>query len=486
LDVAIVGSGLAGLTAAVDLVDAGHKVDIYDARPYVGGKVASWEDSEGNHIEMGLHVFFFNYANLFALMRKVGAIDNLLPKDHTHLFVNHGGEVKSLDFRFMLGAPFNGLKAFFTTPQLDWIDKLRNALALGTSPIVRGLVDYEGAMKTIRALDSISFQEWFLSHGGSKKSIKRMWNPIAYALGFIDCEEISARCMLTIFMMFAAKTEASKLNLLKGSPHKWLTKPILDYIESKGGKLHLSNRVQKINYENELSPHITGLSVKTPEGETLIKADQYLAACDVPGIQRLIPPEWRRFEQFKGIDKLQAVPVATVQLRYNGWVTELKDDLARVNLNNPCGLDNLLYTADADFSCFADLALSSPEDYRLDGMGSLLQCVLTPGDPWITKPAEQIVEHTDLQVRKLFPSSTQLKLIWSNVVKLSHSLYRESPGMEPYRPDQSTSIDNFFLAGSYTKQDYIDSMEGATMSGHLAANAMLKKAEKNLITPINK
>ena len=486
MKIAIVGSGLAGLTAAVDLLDAGHTVDIYDARPFVGGKVASWEDSEGNHIEMGLHVFFFNYANLFALMRKVGAIENLLPKDHTHLFVNLGGEVKSLDFRFMLGAPFNGLKAFFTTPQLDWIDKLRNAIALGTSPIVRGLIDYEGAMKTIRALDSISFQEWFLNHGGSKKSIKRMWNPIAYALGFIDCEEISARCMLTIFMMFAAKTEASKLNLLKGSPHRWLTKPILDYIESKGGKLHLSNRVQKINYENELSPQITGLSVKTPDGEILIKADQYLAACDVPGIQRLIPSEWRRFKQFEAIDKLQAVPVATVQLRYNGWVTELKDARARVNLNKPSGLDNLLYTADADFSCFADLALSSPEDYRLDGMGSLLQCVLTPGDPWITKSAEKIVDHTDLQVRKLFPSSQSLKLIWSNVVKLSHSLYRESPGMEPYRPEQSTAIDNFFLAGSYTKQDYIDSMEGATMSGHLAAKEMLKQAEKKLLTPNNK
>jgi zeta-carotene desaturase len=39
------------------------------------------------------------------------------------------------------------------------------------------------------------------------------------------------------------------------------------------------------------------------------------------------------------------------------------------------------------------------------------------------------------------------------------------------------------MAGSYTKQDYIDSMEGATMSGHLAAAAILeKKAElaKNL------
>ena len=107
--VAIVGAGLAGLAAAVDLVDAGHQVDLYEARPFMGGKVGSWEDPDGNHIEMGLHVFFFNYANLFALMRKVGAIDNLLPKDHTHLFVNKGGDLRELDFRFPIGAPFNDL-----------------------------------------------------------------------------------------------------------------------------------------------------------------------------------------------------------------------------------------------------------------------------------------------------------------------------------------------------------------------------------------
>ncbi len=477
--VAIVGAGLAGLTAAVDLVDAGHTVNLYEARPFVGGKVASWEDPNGNHIEMGLHVFFFNYSNLFALMQKVGAINNLLPKEHTHLFVNKGGDVKALDFRFGLGAPFNGLKAFFTTPQLNWIDKLRNALALGTSPIVRGLIDYEGAMKIIRSLDSISFQDWFLRHGGNQQSINRMWNPIAYALGFIDCEAISARCMLTIFIMFATRTEASKLNLLKGSPHRWLTKPILDYIEAKGGKLHLNHRVRNVSFADGDSPKVTGLNLNTPNGEVFVEADQYLAACDVPGIQRLVPSEWRRFPQFAAIDKLQAVPVATVQLRYNGWVTELKDDKAIMNLQTASGLDNLLYTADADFSCFTDLALSSPEDYRLEGMGSLLQCVLTPGDPWISKSVDKIVEHTDAQVKQLFPSSRNLKLIWSNVVKLSHSLYREAPGMEPYRPAQKTPIKNFFLAGSYTRQDYIDSMEGATMSGHLAASEILRNSQLN-------
>jgi zeta-carotene desaturase len=485
VQVAIVGSGLAGLAAAVDLVDAGHRVDLYEARPFMGGKVGSWVDDAGNHIEMGLHVFFFNYANLFALLRKVGAIDNLLPKDHTHLFVNAGGDLRELDFRFPIGAPFNGLKAFFTTPQLDWIDKLRNALALGTSPIVRGLVDYEGAMRVIRDLDRISFQQWFLGHGGSLQSIERMWNPIAYALGFIDCEAISARCMLTIFMMFAAKTEASKLNLLKGSPHRWLTGPILDYITARGGRLHLRHRVTEIAFsespaaDGTLETRVSGLSLGTPDGPVTVEADAYLAACDVPGIQRLIPESWRRWPLFDNLYKLEAVPVATVQLRYDGWVTELgdtaADQAARRDLAHPTGLDNLLYTADADFSCFADLALASPVDYRKEGLGSLLQCVLTPGDPWIPRKTEEIVAATDEQVRRLFPSSRQLTLVWSNVVKLAQSLYREAPGMEPYRPSQRTPVSNFFLAGSYTRQDYIDSMEGATMSGHLAAAAMLDR-----------
>ncbi len=488
--VAIVGAGLAGLAAAVDLVDAGHQVDLYEARPFMGGKVGSWEDSEGNHIEMGLHVFFFNYANLFDLMRKVGAIDNLLPKDHTHLFVNKGGDLRELDFRFPIGAPFNGLKAFFTTPQLDWLDKLRNALALGTSPIVLGLVNYEAAMKVIRDLDRISFQDWFLGHGGSQQSISRLWNPIAYALGFIDCEAISARCMLTIFMMFASKTEASKLNLLKGSPHRWLTGPILDYIQQRGAKLHLRHRVSEVHFEGcptpegapspegeAPNPRVTGLSLGTPDGDIRIEADAYLAACDVPGIQRLLPEAWRQYPQFDAIYKLDAVPVATVQLRYDGWVTELGDtpqaQANRSDVAHPAGLDNLLYTADADFSCFADLALASPADYRKDGVGSLLQCVLTPGDPWIPKKTEEIVAATDAQVRALFPSARHLTLVWSNVVKLAQSLYREAPGMDPYRPEQRTPFANFFLAGSYTKQDYIDSMEGATMSGRLAAAVIL-------------
>jgi zeta-carotene desaturase len=473
--VAIVGAGLAGLSAAVELVDAGHEVSIYEARTFIGGKVGSWVDAGGNHIEMGLHVFFNNYNNLFALMRKVGAFEALLPKEHVHNFVNRGGDIGKLDFRFLLGAPFHGLKAFFTTGQLTLLDKLQNAIALGTSPIVPGLVNYDLAMKIIRDLDSVSFADWFRSHGGSQHSLERMWDPIALALGFINTEEISARCMLTIFMMFAAKTEASRLNMLAGSPDEYLHKPILNYIQARGAQVQTRRQTRRILFEEKNGETVvTGLAIANGNTEEIVTADVYLAACDVPGIQRLLPAEWRKYPEFDNIYKLEAVPVVTVQLRFDGWVTELQDAEQRHQLDHAAGLDNLLYSADADFSCFADLALTSPKDYYREGQGSLMQVVLTPGDPFIKMSNEDIAQHALKQLHDLFPSSRELNMTWFNVVKLAQSLYRENPGMDPYRPPQKTPVPNFFLAGSYTQQDYIDSMEGATISGMQAAAAILE------------
>ncbi|MBR8837304.1 MAG: 9,9'-di-cis-zeta-carotene desaturase [Stigonema ocellatum SAG 48.90 = DSM 106950] len=477
--VVIVGAGLAGLVTAVDLADAGCEVEIFESRPFIGGKASSWIDSDGNHIEMGLHVFFGCYYQLFDLMKKVGALENFRLKEHVHTFVNKGGHTGALDFRFFTGAPFNGLKAFFTTSQLSLQDKLQNAIALGTSPVVRGLVDFDGAMKTIRNLDKVSFAHWFTRHGGSQGSIKRMWNPIAYALGFIDCENMSARCMLTIFQLFAARTEASVLRMLEGSPYEYLHKPIVQYIEARGTKVYTRRRVREIQFtESGEQTHVTGIVVASGDTEEIITADAYVGACDLPGIQRLLPQEWRKWSEFDNIYKLDSVPVATVQLRFDGWVTELHDAVERKQLNHAAGIDNLLYTHEADFSCFADLALTSPADYYREGQGSLLQVVLTPGDPFIKQTNEAIATHVLNQVHELFPSSRDLNMTWYSVVKLAQSLYREAPGIDVYRPHQKTPVPNFFLAGSYTQQDYIDSMEGATISGRRAAKAILENVQK--------
>jgi len=499
LKVGIIGAGLSGLITAMELADAGHEVEIFDARRFVGGKVGSWIDKDGNHIEMGLHVFFGCYYNLFGIMKRVNAFQNLRLKEHSHIFVNEGGGIGELDFRLGgIGAPINGLAAFARTEQLGLADKFANAVALATSPVVRALFDFDGALQDIRNLDNISFSEWFIGKGGSRGSINRMWDPIAYALGFMDCDNTSARCMLTIFQLFAVRTEASVLRMLEGSPDEFLHKPIVKYLENRGVKISLNKRVLDVLYDKDSDGKPTKVHgfVTNGKGDDLGEGgtagstsdthlfDVVVAATDVPGIQKLLPSDFRKHKQFDSIYNLEAVPVQTVQLRFNGWVTELTDKTKMKDLTGDKGdgkapgMDNLLYSADVAFSCFADLAITSPGNYYKKGEGSLLQCVLTPGDKWMPISTEKIAEETLKMVHKLFPSSKELECTWWNVVKLGKSLYKEAPNMDIHRPSQVTPIPNFFLAGSYTFQDYIDSMEGATKSGLLCSDEILARTDQ--------
>jgi len=483
LKIGIVGAGLAGMVAAMDLVDAGHEVEMFELRPYVGGKVSSWKDKEGNHIEMGLHVFFGCYYNLYGIMKRTGSFDtNLRLKEHIHTFVNDGGTLGALDFRFPIGAPVSGLQAFAKTEQLELGDKFHNAVRLGTSPIVRALFDFDGGMDMVRELDDMSFSEWFTQLGGSRGSLDRMWDPIAYALGFVDCDNISARCMLTIFMMFAVRTEASVLRMLDNSPQTGLHDPIIAYLEERGVKINLSTPCRDLVHELDEDgkpTRVTGIKVGA-KGE-LREFDAVVAALDVPGIKKMLPDSFRKYPMFDNIYNLDTVPIATVQVRFDGWVTEMQDDTAMMDIagdksdGKAPGIDNLLYSADAEFSCFADLALTSPGEYYKEGEGSLMQAVFD--ERAFGRSNEQIVQNCIDQLNKLFPSSRKLKCTWSSVVKLGQALYREKPGQDKYRPKQATPVENFFLAGSYTYQDYLDSMEGATRSGLMVADEIISRAD---------
>lgn len=483
LKIGIIGAGLAGMVAAMDLVDAGHDVEMFETRPFVGGKVSSWKDNDGNHIEMGLHVFFGCYYNLFGIMKRTGGFDeNLRIKEHVHTFVNDGGKLGSLDFRFPIGAPVSGLQAFAKTEQLGLEDKFHNAVRLGTSPIVRALVDFDGGMDMVRELDDITFTEWFTQLGGKRGSLDRMWDAIAYALGFLDCNTISARAMLTIFMLFAIRTEASVLRMLDGSPQTGLHDPIIKYLEDRDVKINLRTACREIVHDVDEDGKPTRIKGIKVGGKSEYKEfDAVVAACDVPGIKKVLPDNFRKYEMFDNIYNLECVPIATVQVRFDGWVTELHDEMRMMNVagdqsdGRGGGIDNLLYSVDAEFSCFADLAVTSPGEYYKEGEGSLIQAVFD--ERATSRSNEQLVEDCIAQLNKLFPSSKKLNCTWSSVVKLGQSLYREKVGQDKYRPTQATPIPNFFLAGSYTYQDYLDSMEGATRSGLMVADEIIARAD---------
>ncbi|XP_062014098.1 zeta-carotene desaturase, chloroplastic/chromoplastic-like [Rosa rugosa] len=111
-----------------------------------------------------------------------------------------------LDFRFPIGAPIHGILAFLSTNQIKTYDKERNALALALSHVVRALVDPDGALSDVRNLDSlrmkISFSDWFMSKGRTRMSIQRMWDLVAYALGFTGLIVWSSFYIIFLYVMF--------------------------------------------------------------------------------------------------------------------------------------------------------------------------------------------------------------------------------------------------------------------------------------------
>ena len=75
--VAIAGAGLAGLSCAKYLTDAGHTPIVLERRDVLGGKVAAWQDEDGDWYETGLHIFFGAYPNMLRLFKELDIEDRL-------------------------------------------------------------------------------------------------------------------------------------------------------------------------------------------------------------------------------------------------------------------------------------------------------------------------------------------------------------------------------------------------------------------------
>ena len=103
---------------------------------------------------------------------------------------------------------------------------------------------------------------------------------------------------------------------------------------------------------------------------------------------------------------------------------------------------------------------------------------------WIAASDEEIVQATMHELERLFPTEIGPKapdgsgaqLTKSTVVRVPRSVYAATPGRGKFRPSQESPIPNFVMAGDFAIQKYLGSMEGAVLSGKLAAEVICDKA----------
>lgn len=458
--VAIAGAGLAGLSCAKYLVDAGHTPIVLESRDVLGGLVAAWKDEEGDWYETGLHAFFGAYPNMLQLLKELGIEDRLQWKQHTLIF--NQPEKPGTYSRFDvpdIPAPINVIMSILrNNDMLTWEQKLRFAIGL-LPAVVRG-------QKYVEDMDKYSLLEWLRLQGVDDRVNSDVFIAASKALTFINPEDVSATIPLTAINRFMQERYGSKIAFLDGSPTERLCQPIVDYITERGGEVRLNAPVKEIVLNDDGTVKhffIRGLNGAPDE---ILTADVYVSAMSVDVMKVMTPPAWKQLEFFQKLEGLEGVPVINLHLWFDRKLTDI---------------DHLLFSRSELLSVYADMSITCKE-YE-DPDRSMLELVLAPAKDWIDKSDEEIIAATMQELEKLFPQhltgENPAKLRKYKVVKTPRSVYTASPGRQAYRPTQETPIKNFYLAGSYTMQRYLGSMEGAVLSGKLAAQAINLAPQQN-------
>ena len=512
--VAIIGGGLSGLSCAKYLVDAGHEPTIYEARDVLGGKVSAWQDADGDWIETGLHIFFGAYPNVMNMFNELDIHDRLQWKIHKMIFAMQElpGEFTTFNFIPGIPAPFNfGLAILMNQKMLTLAEKLQTA-----PPLLPMLIEGQAF---IDAQDELSVTQFMRKYGMPERINEEVFIAMAKALDFIDPDKLSMTVVLTAMNRFLNESNGLQMAFLDGNqPERWC-QPSKEYIEKRGGSVLTNSPIQEI-VVNEEDGSIQHLLLRS--GEKIV-ADEYVSAMPVDIVKRMLPKRWQNMPYFRQLDELEGIPVINLHMWFN---RKLK------------AVDHLCFSRSPLLSVYADMSVTCKE-YQSDT--SMLELVFAPCSPlaggninWIGKSDEEIIDATMGELARLFPEEIanddkwpatkkqgpngEAKLVKYAVVKVPRSVYAAIPGKFPrhhafldvnhylssfiscptqnhssiiitvgrnkYRPSQTSPIPHFTLAGDYTSQKFLGSMEGATLAGKLAAEVIANRALGNPDKPI--
>jgi len=459
--VAVIGGGLSGLAAARYLVDAGHEPVVYEARNVLGGKVSAWKDKDGDWIETGLHIFFGAYPNMMNLFKELNIEDRLQWKVHQMIFAMQElpGEFTSFDFIPGIPAPFNfGLAILSNQKMLTLWEKLQTA-----PPLLPMLIE---GQEFIDKQDELSVTQFMRKYGMPERINEEVFIAMAKALDFIDPDKLSMTVVLTAMNRFLNEDDGLQMAFLDGNQPERLCAPMVEYIEARGGKVHTSSPVKEIVTNDDGS--VKHLLMRSGE---IVVADEYISSMPADIMKRFVPKAWSTMPFFRQMDELEGIPVINLHMWFD---RKLKN------------VDHLCFSRSPLLSVYADMSTTCKE-YASEEK-SMLELVFAPCSPiaggnvnWIAKSDEEIIAATMGELARLFPTEvaadgSKAKLLKYAVVKVPRSVYAAVPGRNKYRPSQRTPIPNFTLAGCYTSQKFLGSMEGAVLAGKLAAEVVSERA----------
>ncbi|HET6743973.1 MAG TPA: FAD-dependent oxidoreductase, partial [Kribbella sp.] len=190
--VAVVGGGLAGITTALELADAGCEVVLLERRSKLGGLTHSFE-RDGRWIDNGQHVFLRCCTSYLGLLERLGVRDQVFVQPRLDVAVRSGrragvGRIR----RNAMPAPLHlgpALASYRWLSVAERVAAVRGALAMGR-------VD-RAAPET----DAQSFGAWLVAHGQSPRAVEVLWELIGVATLNAAADDASLAVAVTVFQL---------------------------------------------------------------------------------------------------------------------------------------------------------------------------------------------------------------------------------------------------------------------------------------------
>jgi 15-cis-phytoene desaturase len=500
--VIVIGGGVAGLTAAHELIERGFKVEVYEQRPTWGGKARSQpvpgSGTHGRKDLPGEHGFRFYprfYTHVIDTMSRIPSGSGTVV-DHLRATTESGLALIDNDtwyrfFRKLPDKPYEvveALELFFQELDFDSED-----CGLFAAKVLQFLTSCDE-----RRLGEYEARSWwdFLEGDLYSPNFQRQLRAVPRTMVAMDPKRGSARTVGTISMQLILDFATSGMNndrTMGGPTSEMWFDPWCAHLTSLGVGLHAGTSVAEIQTS---ATAISGLKL---DDNTIVTADFYVLAVPIDAAIKMITPAMGALDpvlenlRTKHGDDLVAWMVGIQYFLYEDV------PLVRGHMFYPDSPWALTSISQPQF--WRDLGLFR-ERYGDGQVGGLLSIDVsdwnTPGMtiPKIAKlcsPAE-IQQEIWAQLKAALNSPTD-KVLTDELLHSAHldddldysggtlppvnrsRLLVHPPGSWATRPDPGTAIPNLVLAGDYirTKTD-LASMEGANEAARHAVNVILQRS----------
>src|ERR1022692_2313804 len=433
--VAVIGGGLAGISAGSALADAGYQVELFERRPYLGGRASSYElPGTAEVVDNCQHVLLGCCTNLIDFYSRLGVEQQIRWYDEI-TFILPGGHSSTLK-PGALPPPLHVAPSFLDSSILDLKDKF--AIARAMMALVPKLPKDGGE----------NFLAWLLRHGQPQQAINRFWMPVLVSALNEDLDRMSVRYAAQVFReSFLKSAEAGRMGV-PSVPLSQLYGTAADYIEARGGKVHMRAAVDSVRADAD--------GVQLCIGGEDVHADYAILATPFGGVEKLLPDGSEAEGLRNQLRNLESSPITGIHLWFDREVTPLEHAVL------------LERTIQWMFQKSKILATRRESGEA----GSYLELVVSSSKTLVDKSRNEIIDLAMRELAEFFPAVREAKLTKATVIKEVHATFSPTPGSDAYRPSHTSPWPRLFLAGDWTATGWPSTMEGAVRSGYGAAEAL--------------